>query len=328
MTTNVSDHIALVAVELRSWGGTVSVDERNLPQDLNRLPKALAKAEEIRLIPPERLKGYDTFRKSIERYLDKLGIPLFGLRAIPVQDLVQVHADLDARAAEFQSNIRAPIAAKLPDWYAQQEAAFPEYQELLRASQVEPAKIIERFQFRYRSLKVAAPSSDPNDPASQSYLAELGEALGTLLRTVADRADALWIESFRGKSEIQQATLKPVKALIQKLRGFAMIDLRLMSTVKALESAIAGLPASGRLSAGETTMVAGIVRLLADPAKLIDHGNAAFTAVQTQPAQAALQLASPQAPRVIATPAANIPAPTLNAVPSAELKVMFRRAAR
>lgn len=267
--------LVLVYPEVHIWTGTVTVDpDEDLKAVKDQLPPAsLVSSGSKRLIDPERLTPLKSARKRLERAIEDVSVPVLGSRGVPQCKLSELHAEIEQHVGEILS-LKQSLIANLDVWYDEWEAKNPTWAHMLHRSRV-PANVVDhRISARVSYGLITPVAGDPSSPLNAGLSAAASEVVPSLVDNIAATARETWARSFRGRGEVSQRAMRPVRALVEKMRSFAWCDNRIAPTVRAIESVLANVPRTGPLSMVETTIVSALLNTLMDPKRVLQHGEA------------------------------------------------------
>jgi hypothetical protein len=285
--TTSLDGMVLYYPMIEVWSGTVKVSrEQDLAAAKANLPPATIVSDgRKRLISQKPLRPFLAVRKCVERLLGSHGIRLLGGYAVPVSATAEIEAQLPELEREFLE-ARADLVSNLDrhfdDWVAEMEEEFPGWGDMLRRNRTDPLTVESRCCFHVGCIRAETPDATTSAGAASRFHAIANSALPTLLQETADRADELLTE-FQGKVSTTQRAVTAVRKLVDKLGTFSFLDQRVRPMVEVLEGQLNLLPKTGPLNANATTMLFWVVRQLADPQAMLDHGEGQVTATMGLP---------------------------------------------
>lgn len=281
--TTSLDGMVLYYPMIEVWSGTVKVSrEQDLAAAKADLPPAdLVSDGRKRLISQEPLRPFLAIRKRVERQLGSHGIRLLGGYAVPVSATAEIEAQLPELEREFLE-ARADLIANLDRHFGDWEEAHPGWSDMLHRSRTDPLTVESRCCFHVGCIRAETPDATTSAGAASRFHAIANSALPTLLQETADRADELLTE-FKGKVSTTQRAVTAVRKLVDKLGTFSFLDQRVRPMVDVLEGQLNVLPKTGPLNANATTMLFWVVRQLADPQAMLDHGEGQVTATMGLP---------------------------------------------
>ncbi|MGE4297897.1 MAG: DUF3150 domain-containing protein [Desulfovibrionaceae bacterium] len=273
MQTDITVLKELVAVRLdvAIW----SARKKLAPSDFgttNLPPEKLASLGSKRICDPAELRIFGTLKGKAVTLLDRIGVRFLGGWAIPEQAVQRVQTGLQAIADDFQS-------AKEAFLYRYDDAVRgwiqdnPGWEEVIARSVVNVDQVRSRLGFGWQLFRVVPPRKDRKVEA-QAGLAEEVSGLGArLFGEVARMAREVWHKSYAGKTEVTRKALSPIRTLHRKLSGLSFVEPRVAPVVELIEAALDGLPDTGKIEGGELVMLQGLVCLLGDPERLVEHGQ-------------------------------------------------------
>lgn len=282
---NVLGDLVLIQLDIRGSSFESKLDRETDLKGVKMPPKSAVSAGVKRYASPELRRPFDKLAKRAERTCREAGIPLLGGWAVPPERAAEVHADLDALKGEYATEVQSLHAAwdqAVQDW-----EELPEHQEILgmlRRGRPDADQIRNRYHFRHTMYRIRPASDEVSDPINAGIAAQGGSITDALLDDVAKTAEGIIKKSF-GKSVVNRRAIRPVVALADKLRSFAMVDPLVYPVASIMAEVITGLPLDGALSTTETAALRGLLDMLADPAKVRQRGADALAAASTADAE-------------------------------------------
>jgi hypothetical protein len=300
--------------------GTVAFDRAEAGVAAKDLPPSdILSDGRKRIIDPLRLAPLFNCRRRVERLLARHGVPFLGAMLVPEEKFGEIDTELTAIEAEFNAAVDA-LVADLPSAYAEWEAKHPEWVHFLRTNRLSGPEIRARCQFRVAAFRPEALPTCPERSVSAR------DAVPAVLADIAGEANRL-LDLIRGRQEVTQKVRKGLERLIGKLFGFSILDVRIAPCVEGLRATAGSLPKEGPIGGASLMILMGLLRLMADPERLLAHGEAqirglhadapdteidlAFGVDEPEPAEQAVPEAVPPPPPLAPTP---VGAPPMTAV--------------
>lgn len=287
---------ALVIFEpdLHIWSGQVKVQRaEDLKSIEGELPPRKIFSEGLKpLIDLKHLQPYDAVRKRVERLLTKEGIKLpRGKYGVPPSEAIRVAEELDRIGEDFDA-ITPDLLANLDDYYAEHEAAYPQWSKFLSRGRPKNHEVANAIRFKIAVYRTA--QADPSDPDSilNKRFDKDNDAVPVLLEELAKRADKL-LDGPLGKGHATGvAQANALRAMVSKMRNFSFIDQRVGPAAKALESMLSSVPESGSCSIGHAAVIKLVAEILADPDRVLGLADVEGETVDDDPRQITSSTAS------------------------------------
>lgn len=265
------------------WSGTVKVTrETDLASaKANLPPEDLVSDGRKRVIAKEPLAVFLAIRKRVERLLGNLGIRLLGGFAVPVESTAEIEAELPKLEQEFLS-ARNELIADLDLHYLNWEVMHPGWADFLSRERPKASVVEARCAFHVGCIRAESPDISSSAAAATRFNAIANAALPTLLQETAERAEKL-LGEFTGKVSCTQKSVASVRRLVDKLDAFAFLDQRVRPMVDVMQSQFNRLAKTGPIDALGTTTLLWVLKQLADPETMLQHGQGTVDAQQGLP---------------------------------------------
>lgn len=275
-TSSISalDEVVVVQLDIRASDLSGKVERStDLPTD-NMPPANLVTSGVRHFCSPTLKTPFNTFRKAAERACAEVGIPLLKGWAVPKAHAAQLDKDLRKIAIEF--NAKADdLVAYLPTAYREWEDANPGWEALLRRDRPEPRDVRAKYRFRHVLYRMRPAHDDVEDPMNEGLGITRGSLLEAILDDVAARSEEILERTFQGKPQVSGRVLTTIGVLAAKLQSFAMVDPLVSPVASTIAEVIQQIgPTGAQLSVTETSALRGLLTLMANPAKLRQHGAA------------------------------------------------------
>jgi hypothetical protein len=289
--------------------GTVAFDRAEAGVAAKDLPPSdILSDGRKRIIDPLRLAPLLNCRRRVERLLARHGVPFLGAMLVPEDKFGEIDAELTAIEAEFNSALDA-LVIDLPSAYAEWEAKHPAWAHFLRTNRLSGPEIRDRCQFRVAAFRPEALDTCPQ----RSVLAK--DAVPAVLQDIAGEATRL-LDLIKGRQEVTQKVRKGLERIIAKFYGFSMLDVRIAPCVDGLRTTARTLPQEGPIGGTSLVVLMGLLRLLADPERLLAHGEAQILGIDAEEQDVDLVFEGDEpAPSEQAVPVAVTPPPPLAPTP-------------
>ena len=295
MTISVQDSpinkLVMFSPQVSIWSGTLKItrelDYKDIASTLP--PQHLASDGRKNLVDQKVLAGPRKVRKRIERLLKTEGFSLIGdCVAIKEERAVAVLQKLPDLEREFNAEVEE-IIQSLEKAYAEQVDKAPaEWKALLIEGRLSADEVRNRFSFKVGVFKIAAPAADENDPMNAHFANTIMvNAVPRLMEDIAAEAREIFFGSFmvpvdpldpkgkrRFKDSVNQATVKQVVKLLDKLGDYSFLDARVHPTVTSLRSILSSLPMTGPLNTQQTITCGTILREMMNSESILGIGEA------------------------------------------------------
>ncbi|QXW20151.1 DUF3150 domain-containing protein (plasmid) [Comamonas aquatica] len=279
----VSSHdVVCIALEVHLWSARIQLKAEDLQKyssNLTNLPDtALASLGSVKLCDPEVIRKFERIKREANLLLERTGLPLFGVRAIPVQKFDEVRAKLE----EFKEAFKIEALKLLNnydkvigDWRTKWEAANPGYGHLLDRIP-KPEAVFGRLSFDYHAYRVEPPKGVQDDESGTEFTTKLTGLRGELYAE-ASREAFILLESTFDKSGsrrdyITPKTLGPFIRIANRFRDFEMLDPSAVAAAELIEAtvsqakAFAAADKNNRISDGPLMLVLSMANTFANPA--------------------------------------------------------------
>ena len=262
--TQVLDQMSVVSVEVTTWSGARKLK----PEDLDLGNGGQLPSEEVvslgskKLCDKVLLLPFTRLREQANRLCATAGVRFLGGYAMPNSAVASLSQGLDQLGQEFNDLKQAFLADysnHVDDWVKQ----HPEFAEAIRSAAPDVNNVGQRFSFDYTVIKVAAPAE--LSQRLEKQVCRLGD---TLRDDISQEARRLFRDTFKGRTEVGQKALRPLRRLREKLHGLAFLDDSIAPLVQWLDEGLAGLPKKGKLSGQALTVVIDRVLLLGSPEQM------------------------------------------------------------
>lgn len=266
------ESVIVITPAIRIWSGRVKVRRHeDLTTAQGLPPEALVSDGAKRVIEPKALAALESHRRGVDRYLSRVGIrkPMGFL--IRPEDENEVYAELSRREQAF-NEAKADLVDNYDVLCSQWEQANPGFEELLRRNRPTVVEVAQACEFNYAVYCLTQAQSQEG----QRRFDALGkEVVSSLVADVTQTAASLLKDSFKVRTKVTQKAVNPVRELVQKLRGFSAFDPRLGPAADALDGVLATIRKTGPLDPAEILTVTALLREMADPDRLLSHGQLA-----------------------------------------------------
>jgi hypothetical protein len=164
-------------------------------------------------------------------------------------ELDVIRDEFDAARTEFLSEYDRAVQ----DWKAQN----PGWEEVI-ARAVESLEYVEgQLAFRVQTFNI-----NPVEGHETGLETEVNGLADQLRHEVRQQARLTWDGSFRGKLEAGQKTVRPIRAMLEKIEGLVFLEPGLNELVTGIRTTLAGLPKTGPIKGGDFAALCGVIHLL------------------------------------------------------------------
>lgn len=257
------DKMSMIRLEVSIWSGRAKLRRDDLPDNIvaDLPPETLASMGSKKLFDPTKLKIFNTLKARASTTLDKKCTRFLGGWATHEDRLPELQQKLDAIKTEFyheQQQFMQHWHDNLDAWLAQ----YPSWASILRAAVPTYHEVSGKFSFNWQMYKVAPASADP------ALNANLNDALGGIedgfLDEVAKDISDVYNECFKEKEVVTKKAFRPVRTLLDKVRGLTFVHPRVTGLEKVLENAL-GLVENAANSPQHIAMFKSFLLALSSP---------------------------------------------------------------
>lgn len=309
----IVDGLVLVALEVHMWTGRKRLSREALvaanPALADLPPESLATMGAIKIADPANIKGFHQLKRLAEKAIKAVGLPLFGLWAVPQHKLDTLAGELDALTARWE---RARVALQR-DFDVNVEAwkTAPEnrgWAHLIK--DIPSAEVVGgKMTMGVAYTRIGAPASAG---LAQTFHQTVGGLKGDLFTEVAAEAGLLLGYLREGREKVTPKTLGPLRRVHTKLDAFGFMDPSIEPLTGMIAHVLAMVPDRGPIEGATLLAVRAMVAALANPETAMEAGMlaaehvspaAAFEATcmvdfvgqhPTEPASSALEAEAPK----------------------------------
>ncbi len=255
---NILDNISIIVLSVSLWTGRKQLRQEDLKlADGSELPpQKLASLGSKRVMDPAALAPFATFKRRAERTVLSVGTRFLGGYAVPMDKLDELMTELDSIKDEYnraKADFLAEYDQAVQDWTAQN----PGWENVI-ATAVESLEYVDR----QLSFKVQTFHINPVDGHEQGLESEINGLAEQLRHEIQQQARMTWDGSFRGKLEVGQKTVRPLRAMVEKIEGLVFLEPCLHELVTGIRSTLATMPKSGPIKGGDFAALCGVIHLL------------------------------------------------------------------
>ena len=255
---NILDNIVILVLSVSLWTGRKQLREEDLKlADGSELPpQKLASLGSKRVMDPAALAPFATFKRRAERTVLSVGTRFLGGYAVPVEKLDGLMAELDVIKGEYNAarvEFLSEYDQAVQDWKAQN----PGWEEVI-ARAVESLEYVRgQLAFRVQTFNI-----NPVEGHETGLETEINGLADQLRHEVRQQARLTWEGSFRGKLEVGQKTVRPIRAMLEKIEGLVFLEPGLNELVTGIRSTLISLPKTGPIKGGDFAALCGVIHLL------------------------------------------------------------------
>jgi len=255
---NILDNIVILVLSVSLWTGRKQLREEDLKlADGSELPpQKLASLGSKRVMDPAALAPFATFKRRAERTVLAVGTRFLGGYAVPVEKLDGLMAELDVIKDEYNAakiEFLAEYDQAVQDWKTQN----PGWEEVI-------ARSVESLEYVRRQLAfcVQTFNINPVEGHETGLETEINGLADQLRHEVRQQARLTWDSSFKGKLEAGQKTVRPIRAMLEKIEGLVFLEPGLNELVTGIRSTLISLPKTGPIKGGDFAALCGVIHLL------------------------------------------------------------------
>ncbi len=272
-TQFILDQMILVVLNISLWQGRKALQMGDLALngiDVAKLPPGtLATLGSKRIISPDAVKIFISLKRAAIKFCLQSGVR-FGSDgyAVPREKVEALSQELKRIKEEFESaktDFLSVYEEEVDKWIS---ANPPEWSPIIRAAVDSPSHIQKVISFNYAAFDVRVPEEIRNNGLEE----EVNSLYGQLCHEVRVAARHAYENSFVGKQEITNKTLRPIKFIREKLVGLLFLDPSIAETIQVIDETLKKLPVTGAIKGTDLNMVAGLVgRQLANMGRIITN---------------------------------------------------------
>ncbi len=255
---NILDNIVIIVLSVSLWTGRKQLREEDLKlADGSELPpQKLASLGSKRVMDPAALAPFATFKRRAERTVLAVGTRFLGGYAVPVEKLDGLMAELDVIKDEYNAariEFLSEYDQAVQDWKAQN----PGWEEVI-------ARSVESLEYVRRQLAfcVQTFNINPVEGHETGLETEINGLADQLRHEVRQQARLTWDSSFKGKLEAGQKTVRPIRAMLEKIEGLVFLEPGLHELVTGIRSTLVNLPKTGPIKGRDFAALCGVIHLL------------------------------------------------------------------
>lgn len=268
----ILNNLVLISIQSSIW----SASKKLRPEDLggaNLPPEKLASLGTKRVFDPTAIKVFHTLKRKAERLCEAEGTRFLDCFAVPkdrasalVEGLEEIRKEFEEAKEEFLKEYDQVLEQWLAD--------TGEWRGVI-ANAVETADAV-RSKLRFSVAVYAIGIPEEVETAAPLMEKQVGGLSGQLIREIGQAAKASWEDSFRGKTEVTRKALRPLKGILDKLRGLLFIDpVKFAGLVNNIDAALNATPKTGPITGAVLMGLVGALHECADLAGFVSAKEAA-----------------------------------------------------
>lgn len=256
--TTIFDQFVLVDIDFSSYSGLISLERTSLHK--SSLPKDLASSGELKLVAPDTLKRFGTYRAAARNLCLKYGTKYLSCYAVPVSKWQETKTALAELIQKFEDEAREFVAAypRLVQEWANQH---PNEAEAIMKSSHTQEWLTGRFKAQYgASFLQPAPGMEEETIAGVKGMVE------NILGDIALAAR----QALRGHEKGSEITRRMVTGTLnnicEKLEALSFVDTSLQPIADAIKDHVdfLNLPKTGKLPVELQSRLAMLLMLMRD----------------------------------------------------------------
>lgn len=304
--TGVLNRLICINLDIHIFSGRKQLRLKDLKdvRESQVPPRELASLGSKRICDGEEIQKFLTVKRRAERACEQIATRFLGAYACAESKIDELRAKLDECATEF-SALKTSFLDRYADIIGDWKSRNPQWADLIESSQVPKDVVAERLGFDYQVFRIAEVASGlgTKDQAINSGLHRAASGLaGQLFGEVAEMASETYEDSFKGRDKVSQRSLKPIRAMLEKLDSLSFIDERMGPIVRRIRKSLDELPKTGVLQGNDLNAVQWLLALMSDADKMQEYGEAVLSGVQADVADAMLpqpvDIAAPSTPLI------------------------------
>ena len=265
MTTikNLNDQTTLINLEFHIISGSKKLDPKdlNLPEGVVLPPQTVASLGSKHFISRDELKKFNNLRNEAQTICKSYGVSFMGGFAVPKERLKQVVSALDIVVETFNKEVIQFVQNY--DLLIQNFAnANPDWKEVILKAVPERTYVSSFMSATFTAFQLGV-----TEGFESSLESKANGLSASLFEDVSDMTKGL-IKSLNNQDSKVGVTQKAtwyISNITDKLKGLAFLDNSITPVIRYLDSQMALLPMTGRLSGESYMLLQGLASLLSDP---------------------------------------------------------------
>lgn len=255
--------LVVVMLDFHVWTGRKKLCPEDLEAVGNLPPDTLASLGSKKVADPKRVARFSALKKKAARACELVGVKFLSGYAIPEERLDDLLCEIKLIEVEYEeekTQFLADYQQIVSDWVNENQ----QWGELILRAVESPSYIARQIRCGHQAFRIGAASV--NDHEANAGLEDTVSGLGDrLIYEVSREAKQLWERSLQGNDKGSQKTLRPLKAILEKLRGLTFIDRRIDPLIFRIETGLVSIPKSGFIDGNDFNNLCGLVLQLSDP---------------------------------------------------------------
>lgn len=270
--TQLLSEAIIVTPLIDTWSGQVTVKrDVDLPSNADLPPNRFYSDGRKQVINPKVIAPLQSQRRMTHADLAGFGFKSpVGFIILPEKEQ-EIYDLLNTRKSAFEA-ARDDLVQNLDRYYSEweNEAEAKPYTAFLQRNRPGAAYVAAACRYDFAVFRVSPVDSEVGQRQFESVAKATVPAL---VQDIASAAQDIVKSSLGNKSRVTQRALIPVRALIEKMRGFCMFDARILPSADALQQVLDGLPRTGPLSDAETLILRSMLASISDPDDVLAAGE-------------------------------------------------------
>ena len=276
----LDDKISLVSVSIGTFGGYRRATREQIASLGGNLPACKAITEgSIKVYKTEALAVFHSIRRNLIRKLARHGVKALGsstVFAFPSAELQEITAEI-ASAEQVFFGERANLDSQYDELFEQHVAENREAESVIRLRKYGRSEAISKLVFASCVFRISPLVREGAD-AEQGVMSIVAGLARQLFEEIASEMEKLSDnDGFTKKARVGQKSLRPLKAVVEKMQGLAFLDDTIEGAIKLVNDTLAALPKEGYIedTAGSKpfSTLRRLVELMSDANELVNAAS-------------------------------------------------------
>lgn len=255
---NILKNVKIITLNVNIWTGRRSLSESDLKlkKGSQLPPETLAKLGSKLVMNPDELSVFQNLKTAAVRAALSVGTRFLGGYMIPndkIDGLMEKLNSIESLFNEKKEKFRTKFEEAVTAWID----ANPGWEDIIRNSAVTADVAASKLNFSKQVFDI-----NPVDGQEEGLQKEVDGLAGQLREEIEVQAQATWKQSFKGKTEVTQKALRPIKAMVAKIDGLTFIEPSLYDLARGLQDTLSGLPDKGVIKGKDLAAACGILAVL------------------------------------------------------------------
>jgi len=251
-------NISIIVLSVSLWTGRKKLrpEDLKLADGSELPPDKLATLGSKRVMDPSALAPFATFKRRAERAVLGVGTRFLGGYAVPMERLKILMGDLAEIGREFdeaKESFLAEYDTAVEEWIAEN----PGWESVIRNAVEDIGYVRTQLSFSVQTFTI-----NPVEGHENGLATEVNGLADQLRHEVRQQALATWDSSFRGKLEVGQKAVRPIRAMLDKIEGLVFLEPGLNELVTGIRLTLSGLPKTGPIKGRDFAALCGAIHLL------------------------------------------------------------------